>query len=92
MAIVPNPDSVGSEQHQLDNIPTRFDSAIGPDLNPAPKPGSSQRQMGLLNPYLNRHANVPQGVFPGGPCSTVIAANRDDVGVSLGNSGSQLDQ
>ena len=81
----PKSDPVRSEEHQFDDVNARLDPAIGPDLDTAAQAGLAESAVGLRASDLDRHTDVAQGVFAGRPRAAIIAADGDDIGVSLGN-------
>src|SRR5262245_58186745 len=72
-------DSICAEQHQLDHVRARFDSAIGPNLDAIAQSGLEQRAMSLFHADFDRHADVTKRVFARRARATVITTDRDDV-------------
>jgi hypothetical protein len=85
MAIVPKPTRLAPSSISFDHIGARLDPTIGPDLDPAAQAGPRQRAMGLLDPDLDRHSDVAQRMLARRSGPAIVAADRDDVGVRLGN-------
>ncbi|MCG3162881.1 MAG: hypothetical protein JMDDDDMK_04242 [Acidobacteria bacterium] len=80
-------DAVGAEQHQLDHVRARFDSAVGPDFDAVAQSGFEQRAMSFLDANLDRHSDVTQRVFARRSGAAVVAADGDDVGARFGDAG-----
>src|SRR5262249_57297674 len=62
----PEPDPVGAEAVELDDVVAGAIAAIGPDLDPVADPGLHQRPVHRAGADVGRQADVAQRVLAGG--------------------------
>src|SRR5580693_8565389 len=76
---------VSPQQRAHDDIPSKFESAINAQANPATQTRTQQRTVRIAQSNFPRHPRVLDGSQGRRSRTSVMAANRDNVSPSLGD-------